>query len=72
MATFVHPRIGRVVGVGKESGAVTQFLGLKYANLKDRFAEAQLVGYSGKGLDATKYGCVLCFWALVFFLLVCS
>ncbi|CAK7218971.1 hypothetical protein SEUCBS140593_003735 [Sporothrix eucalyptigena] len=54
MASLAHPVIGQVVG--KESCDITQFLGIKYGRLKDRFAEAQLVSYSGKGLDATKYG----------------
>ncbi|KAL1887618.1 hypothetical protein Sste5346_010119 [Sporothrix stenoceras] len=54
MASLAHPVIGQVVG--KESGHITQFLGIKYASLQDRFAEPQLVSYSGKDLDATKYG----------------
>ncbi|RAL15753.1 putative carboxylesterase [Aspergillus homomorphus CBS 101889] len=42
---------------GKDSNRVTQFLGIKYATLRDRFAEAQLVETrDGDVLDATKDG----------------
>ncbi|CAK7236636.1 hypothetical protein SBRCBS47491_009705 [Sporothrix bragantina] len=54
MATLAHPVIGQVVGQASED--ITQFLGIKYGSLKDRFAEAQLVHYNGKGLVATRYG----------------
>lgn len=54
MASFVHSQIGKVVG--KKADGCTQFLGVKYATLEHRFAEAQVVQYSGEGLDATKYG----------------
>lgn len=54
--TFPHPEIGDVAGVHHDG--VTQFRGVKYATLKDRFASAELIQYDGTGLDATKYGCV--------------
>lgn len=54
MASFVHSKIGKVVG--KEVEGCTQFLGVKYATLKHRFAKAEHVQYSGEGIDATKYG----------------
>ncbi|KAK3326934.1 carboxylesterase-like protein [Cercophora scortea] len=54
MATFAHPVIGQVVG--KEADKCTQFLGIKYATLRDRFAVAELLRHDGSGIDATKYG----------------
>lgn len=54
MASFVHPKIGQVVG--KEAEGCTQFLGVKYATLEHRFSAAQVAQYGGEGLDATKYG----------------
>lgn len=54
MASFVHSKIGKIVG--KEVEGCSQFLGVKYAMLKHRFAEAQRVEYSREGIDATKYG----------------
>ncbi|KAK3681248.1 Alpha/Beta hydrolase protein [Podospora appendiculata] len=54
MTAFIHPLIGQVVG--KEADKCTQFLGIKYATLKDRFAAAELVSHDGSGIDATKYG----------------
>lgn len=42
---------------GKTGEGVTQFLGIKYANLKDRFADAELVEQrTGGVLDATTDG----------------
>lgn len=42
---------------GKTADGVTQFLGLKYANLKNRFADAELVEQrTGGVLDATADG----------------
>ena len=66
MASLTHSIIGQVVG--KETGPITQFLGVKYANLKDRFAEPDLVSYNGMGIDATKHGYV-CAVIMLFFLL---
>ncbi|KAJ6027340.1 hypothetical protein N7499_000895 [Penicillium canescens] len=43
---------------GKTSDGVTQFLGVKYASIRNRFADAEMIGY-GEGdaiLDATEYG----------------
>jgi carboxylesterase type B len=43
---------------GKTVDGVTQFLGVKYASLRNRFADAEMIGY-GEGdaiLDATEYG----------------
>lgn len=54
--TITHPQIGGVAGVHHDG--VTQFRGVKYATLKDRFSPAELMQYDGTGLDATKYGCV--------------
>jgi len=52
--SFIHPSIGKVAG--KEAGESTQFLGIKYGSLKDRFSEAKPIEYDGSGLNATKYG----------------
>lgn len=42
---------------GKTGEGVTQFLGVKYANLKNRFADAELVEErKGDVLDATADG----------------
>lgn len=42
---------------GSTADGVTQFLGIKYANLKDRFADAELVEQrTGGVLDATTDG----------------
>ena len=54
MASFIHSKIGKVVG--KEVEGCSQFLGIKYANLKHRFAPAEVAQYSGKGIEATKFG----------------
>ncbi|KAH7230340.1 carboxylesterase-like protein [Fusarium solani] len=54
MPSFVHPSIGRIAG--NTAGACTQFLGIKYAQLKDRFASPEPIHYDGSGIDATKYG----------------
>jgi carboxylesterase type B len=54
MTSFLHPAIGRVIGKGGDK--CTQFLGVKYATLKDRFADAELVRYDGSGIDATRFG----------------
>ena len=55
MATLEHPTIGKIQG--KSGNGVTQYLGLKYATLKDRFAEAELIKYSAnETINATKFG----------------
>lgn len=51
-----HENIGEIHGVlGDE---VVQFLGVKYATLKDRFAESQLMDYDAANgvVDATRMG----------------
>ncbi|RKL12917.1 hypothetical protein BFJ70_g16050 [Fusarium oxysporum] len=54
MASFFHPKIGPVQGRDVEGCA--QFLGIKYATLRDRFAPAEIIQYQGSGLRATQYG----------------
>jgi len=54
MASLDHPTIGQVRG--NRVGNVAQFLGIKFASLKDRFAAPALATYSGAGLDATSHG----------------
>ncbi|GAB7352676.1 hypothetical protein MBLNU459_g3038t1 [Dothideomycetes sp. NU459] len=50
-----HATLGKVQGQTK--GDVTQFLGIKYAHLKDRFAEPVLADYATDStIDATKAG----------------
>jgi len=56
MASLDHPTIGQVRG--NRVGNVAQFLGIKFASLKDRFAAPALATYSGAGLDATSHGWV--------------
>jgi carboxylesterase type B len=52
-----HENIGEIHGIlGDE---VVQFLGVKYATLKDRFATSQLTSYdaeNGVVVDATRMG----------------
>ena len=54
--TIHHPTLGRVRGNAVDD--VTQFLGVKYASLEDRFADAEMItGPMSEGvLDATAYG----------------
>lgn len=57
MTTFQlrHPELGSITG--RTHGDINQFLGIKYASLKDRFAAPQLLSkYEGESLDATKIG----------------
>lgn len=55
--TFNHTHLGELKGKAVDSAV--QFLGLKYASLKDRFATAELVDSYGPGsTDATKFGFV--------------
>jgi hypothetical protein len=57
-ATLKHEHLGELKGTSVD-GAV-QFLGLKYATLKNRLATAELVDSYGSGTtDATKYGSVI-------------
>ena len=50
-----HPAIGRVQG--RYNKGVIQYLGIKYASLKNRLADAQLVEYKGnEHIDATRHG----------------
>lgn len=45
--------------LGKTEDGVTQYLGVKYANLKHRLADAELIeNRVGDALDATKDGFV--------------
>ena len=56
--TINHPTIGPLKGI-KRFPKVTQFLGVQYATLKDRFARGELlVQYPSAWdiLDATKFG----------------
>jgi hypothetical protein len=56
-ATLKHEHLGELKG-NSVDGAV-QFLGLKYATLKNRLATAELVDSYGSGItDATRYGSV--------------
>lgn len=56
-ATLQHTRLGELKG--NEVDGVAQFLGLKYANIKDRLAPAVLNNDHGTApIDATKYGFV--------------
>ncbi|KAF2995977.1 hypothetical protein E8E14_004570 [Neopestalotiopsis sp. 37M] len=51
---LVHPDFGDATGVNQ--GDTTQFRGVKYAKLKDRFSPAELQGPDGVGLDGLKHG----------------
>jgi hypothetical protein len=55
--TTNHATIGCIRGL-KRSEQVTQYLGVQYATLKDRFALAELVEvyHQGGVLDATTFG----------------
>jgi hypothetical protein len=56
--TLKHAHLGELKGNSVE-GAV-QFLGLKYAALKNRLAAAELVdSYGSRSTDATRYGSVV-------------
>lgn len=53
--SFTHASIGEIKSKPRET--VTQFLGLQYATLEDRFAPPVLKQYDGKaGIDGTKIG----------------
>lgn len=52
---FTHADLGGVRG--NDNDGVVQFLGIKYASLKDRFSAASLVSDYGSGsIDATAFG----------------
>ncbi|KAF1842781.1 alpha/beta-hydrolase [Cucurbitaria berberidis CBS 394.84] len=54
-ANFQHSSLGELKG--NVGDGTVQFLGLKYANLKNRLAAAELVeGYGSGAIDASKYG----------------
>ncbi|RMZ66831.1 carboxylesterase [Pyrenophora seminiperda CCB06] len=54
-ATLNHSHLGELKGKAVDSAV--QFLGLKYASLRDRFAVAELVdSYNSGSTDATKFG----------------
>lgn len=50
-----HPALGDVRGKARNDTGVVQFLGIRYATLRDRFAPAELIE-EAHGVDATKYG----------------
>jgi hypothetical protein len=55
-----HSSVGCIQGISKIQ-EVTQYLGIQYATLKDRFSRGKLKQYSsaaGSILDATTYGYV--------------
>lgn len=52
---FQHPVIGQIRV--RDGDGVVQCLGLKYASLENRFADAQIMDYPSDGhLTATKHG----------------
>jgi len=54
-AELQHPLLGPIRG--RVADGVVQYLGLKYATLKDRLAASEVcVEYVGQVLDATKFG----------------
>jgi carboxylesterase type B len=55
-AHIKHQKLGQIQG--KQGDGIVQFLGIKYASLKDRFAGSELVEYgSGESvIDATNLG----------------
>jgi hypothetical protein len=55
-AHLKHQKLGQIQG--KQGDGVVQFLGIKYATVKDRFAGSELVEYgSGESvIDATNLG----------------
>lgn len=56
-ASIKHTKLGEVQGNIKSGTA--QFLGLKYATLKNRLATAEIAQNDGTGvIDATKFGYV--------------
>jgi len=57
-STLTHPELGNIIG--NDGLTVSRFLGIQYATLENRLANAQLKTYSGRGeVIADKYGCVI-------------
>lgn len=56
--TFVldHNPLGTITGVEVSNLPVTNFLGVKYASVKERFAESELFEHATQ--DTTRFGCV--------------
>lgn len=55
ITTFEHPSLGPICG--KAGDGLTQFLGLKYASLRDRLAEPEMITEAHeKAINATKIG----------------
>jgi carboxylesterase type B len=55
MATTLKSSIGEFRGVKRDR--VVQYLGIKYADLKDQLAVPELVkSYGGEVVDATRFG----------------
>lgn len=61
--TLNHPQLGEIHG--KKGDGVVQFLGLKYATLKDRFAPPELVTSYNGPVDATRFGYVMSFSSFI-------
>ncbi|KAK6385818.1 uncharacterized protein PV06_07234 [Exophiala oligosperma] len=53
-ATINHPTIGQIKG--RDGDGVTQFLGVQYATLENRLAEAQVKSSYSTPVDATAHG----------------
>lgn len=57
VVTLHHGLMGVINGI--EHDDVIQYLGVKYASLSNRLADAQTMQYSGKDtINATTLGCV--------------
>lgn len=52
--SFAHPLLGKLVP--KSSDGIVQFLGIKYASLKDRLATPEISNPNVEVTDATSYG----------------
>ncbi|KIW10037.1 hypothetical protein PV08_11813 [Exophiala spinifera] len=53
-STLNHPTLGEITG--RDGDGVTQFLGVQYATLENRFAEAQVKSSYSTPLNATAHG----------------
>ncbi len=55
-AQIKHQKLGEIQG--RQGDGVVQFLGVKYASLKDRFAGSELIEYGDvqSVIDGTKLG----------------
>lgn len=49
-----HPELGKFRGLESHKLPVTQFLGIKYASIEQRFAQSKLYEHGTE--DAMKYG----------------